>query len=93
MSAIGLAIGLAWSGLLANFTAGVFLVVLRPLNVGDFVSAGGVAGTITEIGLFVTNITTPDNVATFVGNNAILSGTIQSYTTFITSPRTPPGAG
>jgi small-conductance mechanosensitive channel len=38
------AIGMAWSGLLANFAAGAFLVILRPFRVGDFVSAGGITG-------------------------------------------------
>ncbi|HBX69923.1 MAG TPA: mechanosensitive ion channel protein MscS, partial [Chloroflexi bacterium] len=81
IAALGLAIGMAWSGLLANFAAGVFLMVLRPFQTGEFVTAGGVTGTIREIGLFVTTITTPDNVETFVGNNAIFSGTIQNFST------------
>lgn len=76
---IGLAIGMAWSGLLANLAAGGFIIVLRPFKVGDFISAGGVTGTVTEIGLFVTAINTPDNVLTMVGNNKIFSGNIQSF--------------
>lgn len=71
LAAAGIAIGMAWSGLLANFAAGVFLVIFRPFKTGDFVSAGGVTGTIHEIGLFVTTIDTPDNVRTIVGNNKI----------------------
>lgn len=76
---IGLAIGMAWSGLLANLAAGGFIIVLRPFKVGDFISAGGVTGTVTEIGLFVTAINTPDNVLTMVGNNKIFSDNIQSF--------------
>ena len=76
---IGLAIGMAWSGLLANLAAGGFIIVLRPFKVGDFISAGGVTGTVTEIGLFVTAINTPDNVLTMVGNNKIFSGNIQNF--------------
>src|SRR6187402_998416 len=68
LAGAGLAIGAAWGGLLANFAAGIFLVVLRPFKVGDFISAGGVTGTVEEVGLFVTTIDTPDNVRTFVGN-------------------------
>jgi small conductance mechanosensitive channel len=49
--------------------------------VGDFVTVGGVTGTIEEIGLFVTSINTPDNVRTYVGNNKILSDTIQNFST------------
>lgn len=79
IGAAGLAIGAAWSGLLANFAAGVFLIVLRPFKVGEFVAAGGVTGTVKEIGLFVTSINTPDNILTFVGNNKIFSDTIQNF--------------
>lgn len=80
IAAIGLAIGMAWSGLLANLAAGGFIIVLRPFKVGDFVTAGGVTGTVKEIGLFATAINTPDNVLTLVGNNKIFSDTIQNFT-------------
>lgn len=80
IAAAGVAIGLAWSGLLANFAAGAFLVVLRPMKVGDFVTIAGVTGTITELGLFTTTINTPDNVQTIIGNNKIFSDTIQNFT-------------
>lgn len=79
IAAVGLAVGTAWGGLLANFAAGAFLLVLRPFKVGDFITAGGVTGTVQEIGLFVTTFDTPDNVRTFVGNNKIFSDTIQNY--------------
>lgn len=81
IAAAGIAIGAAWAGLLANFAAGVFLVILRPFKVGDFVQAGGITGTVHEIGLFATTILTPDNVSTFVGNNKVFSDTIQNYST------------
>src|SRR5262245_43704251 len=54
IAAGGVAIGVAWGGLLANFAAGAFLVFLRPFKVGDFVTAGGVTGTVDTIGLFGT---------------------------------------
>jgi small conductance mechanosensitive channel len=79
LAAAGVAIGLAWSGLLANFAAGGFLIVLRPFKVGDFVTAAGVTGTVKEIGLFITSINTLDNVFTIVGNNKIFSDTIQNF--------------
>jgi small conductance mechanosensitive channel len=53
LAGAGVAIGAAWSGLLSNFAAGAFLVILRPYKVGDFVTVAGVTGTIKEIGLFV----------------------------------------
>ena len=79
VAAAGVAIGMAWAGLLANFAAGAFIMVLRPFKVGDFVTAGGTTGTIKEIGLFATAITTPDNVMTLIGNNKIFSDTIQNF--------------
>jgi small conductance mechanosensitive channel len=79
IAAAGLAIGLAWSGMLASFAAGAFLIVLRPMKVGDFVTAAGVTGTVQELGLFVTAIDTPDNIRTFVSNNAVFGGTIQNF--------------
>ncbi len=80
LAAAGVAIGMAWSGLLSNFAAGAFLIVLRPFKVGDFITAGGVTGDVMEIGLFVTTINTMDNIKTFVGNNTIFSGNIQNFT-------------
>jgi small conductance mechanosensitive channel len=80
LAGVGIAIGAAWSGLLANLAAGVFLLILRPFKVGDFISAGGIVGTVGEIGLFVTNITPLDNVLTFVGNAKILGDNIQNFT-------------
>jgi small conductance mechanosensitive channel len=79
LAAGGVAIGVAWGGLLANFAAGTFLVFLRPFKVGDFVTAGGVTGTVDAIGLFGTTINTPDNVLTIVGNNKVFSDTIQNF--------------
>lgn len=81
LAAVGIAIGAALAGLLANFAAGIFLIVLRPFKVGDMITAGGVTGDVREIGLFVTAIDTPDNVRVYVGNNKIFSDSIQNYTT------------
>lgn len=79
IAAIGVAIGMAWSGLLSNFAAGVFLVTLRPFKVGDMITVCGVTGVVYEIGLFVTTLDTADNIRTFVGNNKIFSDTISNY--------------
>jgi small conductance mechanosensitive channel len=81
VAAGGVAIGVAWGGLLANFAAGAFLVFLRPFKVGDFVCAGGVTGTVEAVGLFGTVINTPDNVHTIVGNNRVFAETIQNFST------------
>lgn len=79
LAAAGLAVGMAWSGLLANFAGGVFLVILQPFKVGDFVTAAGLTGTVVEIGLFATIINTPDNVKTMIGNGKIFGDTIQNF--------------
>lgn len=79
IAAMGIAIGAAWAGLLANFAAGAFLIILRPFKVGDFVTVAGVTGTVRQIGLFATTLNTPDNVMTAVGNNKIFSDNIQNF--------------
>lgn len=77
---VGLAIGAAWSGLLANLAAGFFLLVLRPFKTADFVEVAGVTGTVEAIGLFTTTLTTPANVVAIVGNAKVFGDTIHNYT-------------
>jgi small conductance mechanosensitive channel len=81
LAAIGIAIGAAWGGLLANLAAGAFLIFLKPFKVGDLISGGGVLGTVKEVGLFATSIDTLDNIRTYVGNNKLFSDNIQNFTT------------
>jgi small conductance mechanosensitive channel len=78
-AAAGVAIGAAWSGLLSNFAAGVFLVLFRPFQVGDVIAAAGVKGTVKEIGIFATTIDTFDNVRTIIGNNKLFADNIQNF--------------
>ncbi len=80
LAAIGIAIGSAWAGLLSNFAAGVFILILRPFKVGDYIEGGGVEGTVMEIGLFGSVLNTPDNVRTMVGNTKIMGGNIKNFT-------------
>ena len=79
LAGAGVAIGAAWSGLLGNFAAGAFMLILRPFKVGDFVSIGGIVGTVHELGLFGTTLVTPDNVMTLVGNGKVFGDTIQNF--------------
>ena len=79
LAGAGVAIGAAWSGMLGNFAAGVFLQIFRPINKGDYVDAGGVEGTIDEVGMFVTAITSPDNVRNYVGNAKLFGDNIKNY--------------
>jgi len=79
LAAAGIAIGAAWSGLLANFAAGLFLLFLRPFKVGDLVEVAGVLGAVREIGLFTTAVDTPDNVRVSIGNNKVFGDLIRNY--------------
>jgi small conductance mechanosensitive channel len=79
LAGAGLAVGTAWGGLLAHFAAGAYMQVLRPFKVGDYVSAGGVEGTVTELGLLGTTIVSLDNVVHIVGNNKVFSETIKNF--------------
>jgi small conductance mechanosensitive channel len=79
LAGAGVAIGAAWSGMLGNFAAGVFLQIFRPINPGDYIEGGGVEGTVDEVGMFVTSITSPDNVLHFVGNAKLFGDTIKNY--------------
>lgn len=79
IAALGIAIGAAWGGLVSNFAAGVFVLMLRPFKVGDYVLAGEVEGTVRAIGLFTTSIDAPDNVINLVGNAKVMNGTIKNF--------------
>jgi small conductance mechanosensitive channel len=79
LAGVGLAVGAAWSGMLANFAAGAFLIVFQPYRVGDYVFAGGVEGTVVEIGLFNTTLRTPDSVTTIVGNAKVSGEIIKNF--------------
>lgn len=79
LAGAGVAIGMAWSGMLGNFAAGAFMLVLRPFKVGDFVNVAGIVGTVHELGLFGTTLVTPDNVLTLVGNGKVFGDTIQNF--------------
>jgi small conductance mechanosensitive channel len=79
LAGAGVAIGAAWSGMLGNFAAGAFMLVLRPFKVGDFVCVGGITGTVHELGLFGTTVITPDNVLTLVGNSKVFGDTVMNY--------------
>ena len=84
LGAAGFAIGFALQGSLANFAAGVLLLVLRPFKIGDFVEAGGVAGVVKDIQLFTTVLATPDNVKVMVPNAQIYGGVIRNFNAYET---------
>lgn len=79
IGAAGLAIGLALQGSLANFAAGVLLILFRPFRAGDYIEAAGTAGVVKEISIFSTTFMTPDNKTITVPNGGILGGNITNY--------------
>lgn len=76
LAAAGLAIGLALQGSLSNLAAGVMIIIFRPFKIGDYVDAGGTAGTVEDISIFTTSFRTPDNRQVIVPNDAITSSII-----------------
>jgi len=80
-SAATLAIGMALSGTAQNFAGGVMILLMKPYRVGDFISAQGQSGTVSEIKLFSTVITTGDNQTIYIPNNSIATAIIDNYST------------
>lgn len=76
LGAAALAVGLALQGSLANFAAGIMLIVFRPIRVGDLVRAGGELGKVDRLGLFTTTLDTPDNRRITVPNSAVFGNNI-----------------
>jgi len=79
LGAAGLAIALALQGTLANIAAGIMLVFLRPFNVGDYIDADGIVGTVVEVGLFATQLRTIEGVYLFAPNSKLSNAKITNY--------------
>jgi len=79
LGAAGLAIGLALQGTLSNVSAGVMLLLLRPFRAGDYIDAGGISGTVKEIGLFSTEFTTPQGVCILAPNAQLWGAAVTNY--------------
>jgi small conductance mechanosensitive channel len=79
VGAAALAIGFALQGSLANFAAGVMLILFRPFKTGDFIEASGTSGVVEEVQVFATKIRTPDNKQITIPNGAITDGCIVNY--------------
>lgn len=75
----GLAIGLALQGTLGNVAAGAMLMIFRPFRVGDYVEVAGHAGSVKAIGLFVTELATPDNIQIIIPNGAVWGASVVNY--------------
>lgn len=83
LGALGLAIGLALQGTLNHLASGLLLVIFRPFKVGDTIEVAGVTGTVQEITVFTTELTTADNLRLVVPNGAIWGSTVRNYSAHI----------
>ncbi|MGC1632425.1 MAG: mechanosensitive ion channel domain-containing protein [Gelidibacter sp.] len=79
LAAAGLAIGLALQGSLANFAGGVLLMIFKPIKVGDFIEAQGQSGSVKEIQIFTTKLTSPDNKEIIIPNGKLSNDNIVNY--------------
>ncbi|CAM4038738.1 mechanosensitive ion channel family protein [Flavobacterium antarcticum] len=79
LGAMGLAIGLSLQGSLSNFAGGMLIIMFKPFKLGDFIEAQGVMGTVTEIQIFVTKLTSTNNQIIFVPNGSLSNGNITNY--------------
>lgn len=79
LGAMGLAIGLSLQGSLSNFAGGMLIIMFKPFKLGDFIEAQGVSGTVTEIQIFVTKLTSTNNQIIFVPNGSLSNGNITNY--------------
>jgi small conductance mechanosensitive channel len=79
LASAGVAIGLAMKDSLANFAAGVMILLFKPYRMGDFVEAAGTSGSVEEVSIFNTILQTADNVQVIVPNSAVISGNIKNY--------------
>lgn len=76
----GVAIGMALSGTLQNFAGGVLILLLKPYKIGDYIEAQGYAGTVKEIQIFFTVITTYDNKSISIPNGGLSTGSVNNWT-------------
>lgn len=81
LAAAGLAIGLALQGSLSNFAGGVLIIILKPFRVGDFIDAQGESGTVNEITIFYTFLTTVDNQRVVIPNGQLSNNKVVNYST------------
>ena len=79
LGAASLAIGLALQGTLSNVAAGVMLLIFRPFKIGDFINAAGHAGSVKNLGLFVTEMASGDNIQIIIPNSQIWGSSIQNF--------------
>ncbi len=75
----GVALGMALSGTLQNFSGGLLILAFKPFKVGDFIEAQGYAGTVTEMSIISTRLTLPDNRSVIIPHGTLANGNINNY--------------
>ena len=81
LTAASLAVAMAFNGTLSNFAGGVMILFFKPFKIGDFINAQGYSGTVKEILIFVTILTTPDNKTIIIPNGPLSNGSLTNYST------------
>ena len=84
LGAAGLAIGLSLQGSLSNFAGGLLIIIFKPFRVGDYIEAQGEGGTVNEIQIFATKLTTPSNQVIYIPNGSLSNGNIKNYSKELT---------
>lgn len=84
LASAGVAVGMALSGNLQNFAGGLIVLLFKPYKVGDWIESQGVSGTVKEIQIFHTILTTADNKVIYVPNGAMSSGVVTNYSNQVT---------
>ncbi|WP_417350803.1 mechanosensitive ion channel family protein [Flavobacterium alkalisoli] len=84
LGAAGLAVGLSLQGSLSNFAGGLLIIIFKPFRVGDYIEAQGEGGTVNEIQIFATKLTTPSNQVIYIPNGALSNGNIRNFSKELT---------
>lgn len=84
LGAAGLAVGLSLQGSLSNFAGGLLIIIFKPFRVGDYIEAQGEGGTVNEIQIFATKLTTPSNQVIYIPNGSLSNGNIKNYSKELT---------
>lgn len=81
LGAAGLAVGMALQGSLANFAGGILIIIFKPFKVGDYITAQDISGTVREISIFTTKLTTTTNQVAVIPNGALSNGKVINFST------------
>ena len=81
IGSVGVAISLAVQGTLSNLASGLMILVFKPFKLGDYIESGDYSGTVTDMGVFYTTLTSPDNKTIVIPNSSLTTSTLVNYST------------